>query len=45
VPPVGGEHRHVGLDPERLAAPMPCRYHPAVEVEDPHQLPTIERGD
>jgi hypothetical protein len=24
---------------------MPGCDHPAVKVEDPHQLPTIERGD
>ena len=44
VPPVGGEHRHVGIDPERVVAPMPCRYQPALEVEDPQLLPPIERG-
>ena len=32
----GGEHRHVGIDPQRIIAPVAGGDHPAVEVEDPH---------
>ena len=42
---IGGEHRHVGIDPQRIIAPVPGSDHPAVEVEDAHQLLAIERGD
>ena len=45
VPAVRGEHRHVGIDPQRIIAPVAGRDHPAVEVEDPHQLLAVERGD
>ena len=36
--PVRREHRHVGIDPQRIIAPVPGRDHPAVEVEDARQL-------
>ena len=43
--PEGGEHRHVGIDPQRIIAPMAGRDHPAIEVEDAHQFLPVERGD
>ena len=30
----GGEDRHVGIDSERIIAPVPGRDHAAVKVED-----------
>ena len=42
---IGGEHGHIGVDPQRIILPMPRRDHPPVEVEDAHQLPAIESGD
>ena len=42
---VGREHRHVGIDPKRVIAPVPGRDHPPVEVEDADQFPAIESGD
>ena len=34
----GGEHRHVGIEPHAIIAPMAGRDHPAVEVEDALQF-------
>ena len=42
---VRGEHRDVGIDPQRIIAPVAGRDHPAVKVEDARQLPAVERGD
>src|SRR4029450_5319381 len=41
----GGEHRHVGIEPDTVVAPMTRCDHPPVEVEDPLQLGTVECGN
>ena len=43
--PEGGEHCDVGIDPQRIVAPMAGGDHPAVKIEDLHQLRAVERGD
>src|SRR3954451_5678727 len=40
-----GEHCDVGIDPQRIIPPVTSSYHPAVQVEDAHQLSLVERGD
>ena len=45
VPAECGEHRHVGIDPQRIIAPMPSGDHAPVKVEDPLKLPAVESGD
>ncbi len=42
---VSGEDRDVGIDAQRVIAPMSGSDHPAVEIEDPRQLPAIETRD
>ena len=41
----GREDRDVGIDPQRIVAPMPGRDHAPVEVEDARQLLAVESGD
>ena len=43
--PVGGEHRHVGIDPECVIAPVAGGDHSAVEIQDPGKFPTVKGGD
>ena len=45
VTPEGSEDRHVGIDPERIIAPVARGDHSAVKVEDPLKLLSIECGD
>src|SRR3954454_23099130 len=45
VAAVGGEDSDIGVDPQRIIAPVPGGDHPAVQVEDPRQLPAIETRD
>ena len=40
-----GENSDVGIDAQRIVAPVPGGDHAAVEVEDPRQLPAIETRD
>ena len=41
----GGEHRHVGIEPHAIIAPMPGRDHPPVKIEDALQLGAVECGN
>ena len=41
----GGEDGDLGIDAQRIVAPMTGRDHPAVKVQDLHQLSAIESGD
>ena len=45
VAAIGGEDSDIGVDPQRIIAPVSGGDHPAVEVEDPRQLPAIESRD
>src|SRR5690348_8955382 len=45
VPAKRREDRHVRVDPQRIVAPVTRCDHPAVEVEDPLQLPALKGGD
>ena len=38
----GGEHRHVGVEPHAIIAPVPGRDHPPVKVEDALKLCPVE---
>ncbi len=38
----GGEHRDVGIDAQRIIAPLPGGDHPAIKVEDALQFHPIE---
>ena len=42
---IGGEHRNVGVDPERIIAPMAGDHHAAVEVEDSGKLLAFKGGN
>ena len=42
VPPVRCEYRRVGIDPERVIAPVARRNHSAIQIQDPLQFPAIE---
>ena len=39
------ENRHVGIDPQRIVAPVTGGHHPAVKVEDAAEFLAVERGD
>jgi hypothetical protein len=41
----GREHRHVGIDPERVITPVAGRDHSSIEVEDSGKLLAVESGD
>ena len=41
----GRENRDVGIDPQRIIAPVTGRDHAPVKVEDPRQLGAVESGD
>src|SRR5688500_16007540 len=43
--PVRREDRHVGADVNGIVAPVPRRDHPAVKVQNPLDLETVERGN
>src|SRR5690242_11320258 len=45
MPPVCGKNRDIGIDPQRIVAPMPGGDHPAVEIEDSRKLFAVESGD
>ena len=45
MPAKGGEDRNVGIDPQRIIAPVPRSDHPPIKVEDARQLLPIESGD
>ena len=44
VAAVGRENRHVGIDPQRIIAPMTGSDHSSIEIEDPRKLRTVETG-
>jgi hypothetical protein len=43
--PEGGEDGDVGIDPQRIVAPVPRRDHPPVEVEDTTEFHAVKRGN
>ncbi len=45
VAAIGGEDGNIGIDPQRIVAPVAGSDHPAIEVEDAHQLLAVESGN
>ena len=45
MPAERGENGDVGIDPQRIVAPVPGCDHPAVEVEDPTEFLAIKGCD
>ena len=41
----GSEHRHVGVEPHAIVAPVAGGDHPAVEIENPLKLTPVESGN
>ena len=42
---VGREDRNVGIDPQRIIAPVAGGDHSSIEVEDPQKLLSVEAGN
>ena len=36
------EHRNIGVEPKTVIAPMTCRHHPPIKVEDALQFGAVE---
>src|SRR6476469_1246116 len=45
VTSIGSEDRDIMVDPQGVIAPMTGSDHPPIQIDDPHELLTVEGGD